>query len=570
MTNELLYGIALTVGTGTPVLATALWQVARNRVAQRWPVTTGTIDYVALARGNSDNAATCAAVQYTYEVNGVPYDGSRIAFGYLPAGADRMHLDVAERLRSGRRVRVHYDPARPHVSVLAPVTSGALRALLAFGTLIAWFMYAMLVAMLHDEGMLPAALGWLPLALWIAFVPVAIAGVATFVRIGRDGDPRLVAALDVGGEPVPAPLDGYALPPVPSPAERAEHARAAGTPAIVAAAHDLLERAPWRRDVVESPGLAGRPVVMSNEIRTTTAIGPAVVALAIAALVAGTWLLVGIHRGVIADRGDVGVVRFVAMPLAIGFVLMGASLLVENVRERRRAASRLAARRRHPAEPWRWDHEWDARGARAESGVRLSHLLVGLAVIAALVAPLYHALHGRLTGPTRGAGDVVSVLVLGLVAVAFTGLWLVGAGWALLRAARRAKFGETAARWRTFPFRRGTPVVLEVPAPAALRPDTPVTATLQCVEEGGIQFRAVGAYRRPRGAATAHEIFHLDAPATWSTDAAGRPTLCVSLDVPAGAPPTQLSRRPTRYWQVTLHSHEHGVRFAPRFLVPVY
>ena len=54
------------------------------------------------------------------------------------------------------------------------------------------------------------------------------------------------------------------------------------------------------------------------------------------------------------------------------FALVGASFVTHGLAGARRKTRVRRGRERHPREPWRWDHPWDARGARDDSARRLA------------------------------------------------------------------------------------------------------------------------------------------------------------------------------------------------------
>jgi Protein of unknown function (DUF3592) len=118
----------------SPVLAPGLvvwWfrTVRANRITAdaqaRWRRTSGTV-VVSLLRTasarrvsrNSVDDVPVSMIQYTYQVEGRDYRGSRVTLLRLRRNDSQAHHDAADRYRQGHEVTVYYDPDRPRRSAL--------------------------------------------------------------------------------------------------------------------------------------------------------------------------------------------------------------------------------------------------------------------------------------------------------------------------------------------------------------------------------------------------------------------------------------------------------------------
>lgn len=554
-----MIGIVLLDLVGLAFLGAAVLHVLRARRARGWPTTAGALLHTELQVSLGEQSGASLLARYAFEVGGVVHEGNRIAFGELPTGNYQTAAALAARLRDATRVRVHYDPRDPARACLAPVVPYSARLLGGFGLLVASFGALMTVAML--TGGTGEVVAEQRPALAIGVVAVFVLWAVVFFLAWRWTyriDDAMVAAVDVmergaRDRTVPDPR-----PPVPA------HADAGA----LAPVRRFLAHAPWMLDVLEDPRFAGRPVLFTHAVRTASVAGGwPVLVLSALGLVAGLAVLWAVGTG-LSDAP-----RWLALPIGTGMAVTGLALVVVNARALRDGAARRRARAGHEAEPWTWDYPWDARGAHAESAVPAWQVLLGVPTILLLVAPLHWDLFSRPMADDA-VGRIFGVLrlgIVGLTVVLFDLVAIAGIAWALYRLARRFKYGRGQARFARFPFRRGEAVELEVPPPAALTPGTAVTATLRCVAEGIVSFRVPV---RGEGGRTAsrriYELARVDAPARWTTDAAGRPVLAVSVVAPAGAPTTELASTLATCWEVELHATTPGVDWRPRFLVPVY
>jgi hypothetical protein len=239
------------------------------------------------------------------------------------------------------------------------------------------------------------------------------------------------------------------------------------------------------------------------------------------------------------------------------FALAGASVAAHGVAGVRRMARVTRMRAAHPGEPWRWDHAWDERVTRDDTGARGRHFAVAAMFLFAFLTPFHWI---GFFGPRLA-------LPFGLVALFFdligVGL-LVAAGYFV---ARRLKYGPGVARFGHFPFRRGSTLELHVEAPPALPQHALATATLRCVQE---RYVTTGSGKDRSTTVQCFEIYRDTAPAELTGGGGGRRALRVSFAIPADAPATDLASRPCRYWEVDVEAITDGVDYGVRFLVPVY
>jgi hypothetical protein len=108
---------------GFVALGFGLWNARRSLRAGMWPTVRGRLTDVSLkenSSGGSEGGPTFGvSVRYTYAVDGVTYEGSRLAFGYLSSSGRAAHDLIIQKLELANSVLVRYDPANPAVSCLS-------------------------------------------------------------------------------------------------------------------------------------------------------------------------------------------------------------------------------------------------------------------------------------------------------------------------------------------------------------------------------------------------------------------------------------------------------------------
>lgn len=108
--------------------------------AASWPKAEGVVKHIALHEDKDSEGTTYHVnVQYSYTVDGVSYDGDRVAFGYAATSGRKMHEQLHERLAGAKTVQVRYDPANPAESCLSFGLHRSIQFLLAFS--ITWLLF---------------------------------------------------------------------------------------------------------------------------------------------------------------------------------------------------------------------------------------------------------------------------------------------------------------------------------------------------------------------------------------------------------------------------------------------
>jgi len=89
-----------------------------------WPSTPGQITSSKVSRSGLIRAAYAPAVKYSFEANGHPQAGNRIAYRVLASRDENEMQQIAGKYQPGSRVKVAYDPGNPQDSVLEPGAQG--------------------------------------------------------------------------------------------------------------------------------------------------------------------------------------------------------------------------------------------------------------------------------------------------------------------------------------------------------------------------------------------------------------------------------------------------------------
>ena len=118
--TELVLGSALCALACGAALSVWLW-LRYNGETGAWPGIEGIIlERMVAIEHDADGQIYRPVVRYKYELNGKLYRGSYIDW---TTAAHRKYTSARQKLDNydpGRRVRVHYDPANPTLSVLQP------------------------------------------------------------------------------------------------------------------------------------------------------------------------------------------------------------------------------------------------------------------------------------------------------------------------------------------------------------------------------------------------------------------------------------------------------------------
>jgi hypothetical protein len=250
-------------------------------------------------------------------------------------------------------------------------------------------------------------------------------------------------------------------------------------------------------------------------------------------------------------------------------VVGGGVKLQERVARSRDAFKRSAEvgrlRTAHPAEPWRWDHAWDERGARDDDTTRRATHSFAVAIVFSLFA-----VPATVIGVSAlvAADTVLQVFAVPFVAIAL--VFDVVVGRLFVHSARlmirRLKHGPPVAVFDGFPFRRGQRLRIHVAAPPTLPQHALATATLRCVQERYVTTSTA------EDSTTLHcfEVYRDTAPVELVDAGPGVRALRVTFPIPADAPATDLASHPCRYWEVDVEASIDGIDYGARFLVPVY
>ncbi len=118
------------LGVGVLLVIIALMQRNKAKKAESWQTVSGQITASTITENrhrDSDGHTQInyqPLVQYTYEIDGLTYNGGRIAFG-----ANSFDYNTAQGMAAkypvGASVTVHYDPAQPGEAVLETKAAGS-------------------------------------------------------------------------------------------------------------------------------------------------------------------------------------------------------------------------------------------------------------------------------------------------------------------------------------------------------------------------------------------------------------------------------------------------------------
>jgi hypothetical protein len=118
---------------GFGLLGFGMWSARRSTQAATWPTAPGTITRLEVhENSDSDGSTYEVKVQYTYTVDGVAYEGSRLAFGYAASSGKDAHDEIHRKLKEAKTVAVRYDPSDPSVSCLSFGLHRSIQLTLAF------------------------------------------------------------------------------------------------------------------------------------------------------------------------------------------------------------------------------------------------------------------------------------------------------------------------------------------------------------------------------------------------------------------------------------------------------
>jgi hypothetical protein len=106
---------------GAAVAAVTIYRIREGIAAARWPTATAVVKSLVVKDepGSEGGISRHVEVAYTFMLNGVAYDGTRIHPVFIPFQATDCLTELRDKLAIGKSVRVHYDPSNPARSMLA-------------------------------------------------------------------------------------------------------------------------------------------------------------------------------------------------------------------------------------------------------------------------------------------------------------------------------------------------------------------------------------------------------------------------------------------------------------------
>jgi hypothetical protein len=209
-------------------------------------------------------------------------------------------------------------------------------------------------------------------------------------------------------------------------------------------------------------------------------------------------------------------------------------------------------RRRYPNEPWRFDHQWKARGI-ADQGKDMAGRTLAFSVIWMLFQGPFWLVFGREIG--------IGLIVLLVFAAVGVGSFVYG----IYLLLRRLKYGQSYLAFGAFPFVPGRKVQAMLSNRNGVRGMDRLECVLRHVEE---VLETTGSGSRRETRTVSYQVCEMrkELPIhAWD----GRP-LSLEFDLPADAPETCLSGRPARYWELEIRASTPGIDYSARFLLPVY
>jgi len=148
---------------GVIAIGCGAWTFLRSLRCEHWPTTEGVVEAAEIgvqSGSDSDSGDTYSAnVSYNYQVAGIRYEGTRLAFGAMSASSDYAQ-GILSRYPVGKKVLVHYAPDHPELAVLETGIHGGTWIGLGVGTvfvLFGWMFLQVSSAANRAEQTTPAA-----------------------------------------------------------------------------------------------------------------------------------------------------------------------------------------------------------------------------------------------------------------------------------------------------------------------------------------------------------------------------------------------------------------------------
>ena len=131
---RIFLGLFILIGVGA--LGGGVWTLIRSLRCEHWPTTEGVIEQAELKYHSSDHGSGSysASITYDYQVAGVHYPGTRLAFGEMSSSSGYPQ-GILDRFPVGKKVRVYYSPDVPQLAVLETGIHGGTWVCFGVGTL---------------------------------------------------------------------------------------------------------------------------------------------------------------------------------------------------------------------------------------------------------------------------------------------------------------------------------------------------------------------------------------------------------------------------------------------------
>jgi hypothetical protein len=111
--------LGLFILVGVAALGCGAWTLLQSLRCERWPTAEGMIETAEMRResGSHGSHTYSANISYNYQVAGIRYDGTRLAFGAMSASSEYAQ-GILKRYPVGKKVPVHYASDNPELAVL--------------------------------------------------------------------------------------------------------------------------------------------------------------------------------------------------------------------------------------------------------------------------------------------------------------------------------------------------------------------------------------------------------------------------------------------------------------------
>jgi hypothetical protein len=125
---------------GIFILTYSLRSTWQSTQAAKWPTTPAILTESKIVQHQDDDGSSYEVkVQYSYTVDGVVYEGSRVAFGYSASSGFKAHEEIHQKLKGAKAISVRYNPNDPSISCLSFGFHRSIQIGLAFA--ITWMLF---------------------------------------------------------------------------------------------------------------------------------------------------------------------------------------------------------------------------------------------------------------------------------------------------------------------------------------------------------------------------------------------------------------------------------------------